>query len=106
MPSYYDRYKEFRGNGTVKPLPGIFIPESANDIQEVYEWGKTRLDKLSQKYYNSPYYGFLILSANPQYGGMEFDIPDGEVITIPFPFRDAIERYETEVEEHLRLYGE
>lgn len=106
MPSYYDRYKEFKGNGTVKPLPGIFIPEGANDIQEVYELGKTRLDKLSQKYYNSPYYGFLILSANPQYGGMEFDIPDGEVITIPFPFKDAIERYEAEIEEHFRLYGE
>ena len=36
----------------------------------------------------------------------KFDIPDGEVITIPFPLKDAIERYESEVEEHFRLYGE
>ena len=106
MPSYFDRYLKFRTNGEVKPLPGITIPESSSDKQVVYKLGNSRMDKLSQTYYNSPYYGFLILSANPEFKGIEFDIPDQTIIRIPFPLQSALNRYNEQVEEHIRLYGE
>lgn len=106
MPEYFDRYEEFRTNGSVKPIPGIQIPVLSTDKQVVYKVGETRLDKLSQKYYNNPYHGFLIMLANPQYGGLEFDIKDRDVIRVPFPFDNAIERYINAVEEYKNLYGE
>ena len=106
MPTYYDRYEQFRGNGQIKPMPGIRIPVESSDKTIVYKLGKTRLDILSQEYYGNPYHGWLILMANPQYGGMEFSIPDGEPIRIPFPFTSAINRYILGAKRHIELYGE
>lgn len=106
MPLYFDRYDEFRKDGDVKPLPGITIPKEDTDKKVVYNLGQSRLDRLSQQYYGEPFYSFLILSANPQFKGIEFDIPDGSIITIPFPFNSAITRYNNSVSEHIRLYGE
>tara|TARA_R110000868_G_scaffold176916_2_gene414904 strand:+ start:2099 stop:2416 length:318 start_codon:yes stop_codon:yes gene_type:complete len=105
MATYFDRYKEFRTNGSVKPIPGISIPILGSDKQVIYKLGDTRLDKVSQQYYNNPYHGFLIMLANPQYGGMEFDIKDRDIIRVPFPYNSAIERYVNAVEEYKRLYG-
>lgn len=105
MAQYFDRYGKFKSNGEIKPIPGINIPVSSSDKNVVYKMGLTRLDILSQKYYNSPYYGFLIMLANPQYGGMEFDIKDRDVIRIPYPLESAIERYLGGVETYKRLYG-
>jgi hypothetical protein len=36
-------------------------------------------------YYNNPYGGWLIMLANPEFGGLEFNIPNQTVIRIPFP---------------------
>jgi hypothetical protein len=106
MAQYFDRYEKFRTNGKVLPIPGIFIPVSTEDKSVVYKLTETRLDILSQRYYNNPYHGFLIMSANPQYGGLEFDIKDRDVIRIPYPFESAIERYLAEVERYKLLYGQ
>ncbi len=106
MAEYYDRYENFKKEGTIKPVPGIFLTQDSRDKKVVYKLGRTRLDKLSQEYYGNPYHGFLIMAANPQWGGLEFNIPDGEIIRIPFPFNSAVERYINEVDLHLRLYGE
>jgi hypothetical protein len=106
MAVYYDRYEKFRGNGSIKPIPGIKIPELNTDKNVVYKAGETRLDILSQKYYNNPYHGWLILLANPQYGGLEFNIRNREIIRVPYPFNSAIERYINEVEIYKTLYGE
>jgi hypothetical protein len=103
--AYFDRYEQFRSNGTVRPIPGIQIPIFPTDKAIVYKNGQTRLDKLSQTYYNNPYHGFLIMAANPQFGGLEFGIPDRAVIRVPFPFESAIERYINEVERYQNLYG-
>jgi hypothetical protein len=105
MAQYYDRYEKFKTNGEIKPIPGIKIPESSTDKKIVYKQNITRLDKLSQDYYNNPYHGFLIMLANQKYGGLEFDIPDRAVIRVPFPFESAVERYLNEVEKHKALYG-
>ena len=106
MAQYFNRYEKFTQKGEVKPIPGIKIPVSESDKSVVYKLGKTRLDILSQKYYNNPYHGFLIMLANPQYGGLEFDIKDRDVIRIPYPFESALERYLTSVEIYKELYGE
>ena len=42
--------------------------------------------------------------ANPQYGGVEENIPNREIIRIPFPFRDSIQQYIDEVEKYNKLY--
>lgn len=105
MAQYYDRYDKFRVENEVKPVPGIVIKPSPTDKQVLYKAGRTRLDKVSQEYYGNPYHGWLIMLANPQWGGMEFDIPDGTKIRVPFPFTNAIDRYILEVKKHKELYG-
>ncbi len=37
--------------------------------------------------------GWLILQANPQYSGLETSIPDGAVLTIPFPLVASLQDY-------------
>lgn len=106
MAEYFDRYKNFRVNGGMKPLPFIPIPSAPTDKTMIYKKGQTRLDKLSDDYYNNPYSGMLILSANAEYGGLEFLIPDMTLLRIPFPFDSAVSRYITEISKHKQLYGE
>jgi hypothetical protein len=106
MGQYFDRYSKFRDNGNIKPLPGIIIPVSSTDKQAIYKLGQSRLDKLSNLYYLNPYSGWLIMLANPEYGGLEFNIPDMTVLRIPFPYESAISRYTTEVTNNINLYGE
>lgn len=106
MADYIDRYSSFRTNGEVKPVPGISIPVVNSDKYIIYKQGVSRLDKLSDSYYTNPYSGWLILLANPEYGGLEFNIPDGASIRIPFPFDSAVSRYGDEVKNHKLLYGE
>jgi hypothetical protein len=107
MPNqeYYNRYQTFINGGDSVTLPGIIIPETDSDKRIVYKKGKTRFDRLSQDYYGNPYHGFLIMSANQQFGSMEFDIPDGQIIRIPFPFESALSLYDKEVAKFKVLYG-
>ncbi len=105
MPRYFDRYEAFRANESMKPIPGLKIKLSPNDKSVVYKIGETRLDILSQKYYNNPYHGWLILLANPKYGGLEFEIKDRDIIIIPYPLENAIERYINSINIYKELYG-
>jgi len=105
MAQYFDRYEKFKINGVMTPIPGLKIPIDTRDKTIVYKLGDTRLDIVSQKYYNSPYYGFLIMLANPEYGGLEFNIKDRDIIRIPFPYESAIERYLNQIEIYKALYG-
>lgn len=105
MPKYYDRYGSFRYNGEMKPVPGLTIPQQDSDKKIIYKLGETRLDKVSNTYYNSPYYGWLIMLANQQFGGLEFTIPDQTVLRVPFPFESAINRYIDQVKKYKTLYG-
>jgi len=106
MAQYVDRYNAFRVNASMKPVVGIPIPEAGSDKTMIYKHGLTRLDKLSQLYYNNPYSGWVIMLANPQFGGLEFNIPNMTLIRIPFPFDSAIGRYNEQVLNHKTLYGE
>jgi len=101
---YYDRYQNFRFNNQVRVLPFIKIPTSSDDVFIEYT-NRTRLDIVSNTYYGSPYYGWLIMQANPQYGGLEFDIPEGSVIRIPLPFLAALNSYQQAVKNYDVLYN-
>ena len=79
---YFDRYQDFKVDGSYKPLPFIKIEPKNSDKTVVYNAQRTRLDKLSQQYYDNPYHGWLILLANPIYGGVEENIPNKEIIRI------------------------
>jgi hypothetical protein len=101
---YYDRYEEFRVNGSMKILPFLRIPPKSTDIRVTYK-ENSRLDIISQDSYNNPNLGWLILQANPQYGSMEFDIPIGSVLTVPFPLQESLADYERAIIRHRNLYG-
>ena len=103
---YFDRYNGFRVNSQIKPLPGITLPISQSDKTMIYKIGLTRLDKLSQMYYNNAYSGWLIMLANPEFGGLEFNIPDMTALRVPYPYDSAVSRYITQVSNHKKLYGE
>ena len=102
---YYNRYQKFNFNGKYTPLPFIKIEPKSSDKTVLYRQTQSRMDKLSQEYYGNPYHGWLIMLANPQYGGVEESIPNNEIIRIPFPFKDSLQQYISEVQKHQKLNG-
>ena len=105
MKATFDRYQSFRQNGNILAVPFIEIPQKNSDMWAYYRVGQTRLDLLSYQYYNNPNYGWLILQANPQYGSLEFKIPDGSKLRIPYPLEMTIQQYQMDIDEYMRLYG-
>tara|TARA_Y100000389_G_scaffold175133_1_gene185667 strand:- start:263 stop:583 length:321 start_codon:yes stop_codon:yes gene_type:complete len=101
---YFDRYGVYRVDGEVKPVPYIKIKPKASDIVIVTK-ETTRFDIISDKYYGNGKHGWLILHANPSFGGLEFDIPVGTKIRIPFPFLQSLQELEDNIRTHINLYG-
>jgi hypothetical protein len=102
---YYNRYTEFLINGQQTVVPYVRIPAKPSDKKFIYRQGVSRLDKISQQYYNSPYFGWLILQANPVFGGNEVDIPDNATLIIPFPLITSLQDYKTALDNHFTYYG-
>lgn len=100
----YDRYTQFRQDGSISIVPFGIVPRKDTDYYEVYRRGQTRLDILSYEYYNDSNYGWLIMQANPQYGSIEFDIPDMSTIRIPYPLSQSLQDYRASIEEYNKLY--
>ena len=100
---YYDRYDSFRVDGNIEIVPVIEIERYDTDIDIVFDKTSMRLDALSYKYYGDPNYGWLILQANPQYGSIEFLIPDGVELRVPYPLSTAKTRYEKGIEEYRNI---
>jgi len=103
---YFDRYQFFVTDGSFRIVPGINIPIKGTDKYIQYKLGKDRLDKLSQEYYGSPTFGWLIMLANPTAGSIEFEIPDNFFIRIPFPLITSLQDYKNGVELYSLYYGE
>lgn len=100
----YDRYKKFRLNGKIGVVPGITIPKKNTDQYEQYFINKSRLDLISFDYYGDANYDWLIMLANPEYGSLEYLIPDGTYLRIPFPLDDTLKDYELQIERYNILY--
>lgn len=101
----YSRYKKFTSNGTVRLVPFIKIPKKSSDQYETYIQGSTRLDRLSYKYYNDCNYDWLILQANADIASLEFLIPDGTELRIPYPLDTTLTQYINDVDTYETLYG-
>ena len=102
---YYNRYNDFVINGQQTVVPYINLPTKTTDKRYIYKVGQSRLDKISQQYYGSGGFGWLIMIANPIYGGQEWNIPDGSVLTIPFPLVASLQDYKNELNNHFFYYG-
>ena len=105
MGGYYNRYRKLNTDDGVLSPPFVKLDEKNTDDMMQYDINKSRLDKISQQYYGAPYYGWLILMANPQYGGLEWNIKDGEFIRIPFPLDATLKEYEQKIVKRLAYYG-
>ena len=70
-----------------------------------YKKGKDRLDRFSEQYYGSPVFGWLILQANPQFGGLEWNIPNNSVLTIPYPLVSSLQDYKNGLDNYFYYYG-
>jgi hypothetical protein len=53
---YYNRYSDFLINGQQTVVPFIQLPTKSSDKAHIYIVGQSRLDKISQQYYNSPFF--------------------------------------------------
>lgn len=103
---YFDRYQFFEQNGGFKIVPGIDLPIKSTDKYFLYKKGRTRLDKLSMDYYNTPVFGWLILQANPLAGSIEFEIPDNFMLRIPYPLITTLQDYKRLIDLYNLYYGE
>ena len=102
---YWNRYNDFLVNGEQTVVPFVKIPSKPTDLRYIYKSGSSRLDKISYEFYESPYFGWLILAANPQYGGMETNIPDNSLLFIPFPLINSLQDYKSAINNHFLYYG-
>jgi hypothetical protein len=92
-----NRYQKFTSNSEMKTMPFIKIRVKGSDKSIIWNKSTNRLDVLSQRYYGVPDAGWLIMMANAQYGIDEFDIPDGELVIIPYPYKTSIQSYLDEI---------
>jgi hypothetical protein len=106
MNQYFNRYDYFLEDGEHKIVPGIEIPQKSTDKFFNYKKSKDRLDKISQEYYGTPLFSWLILMANPKLGSVEFEIPDNAIIRVPFPLVNSLQDYKKGVELYRLYYGE
>ena len=104
MAIYFDRYEYFRdSNNGVELLPFITLTEKSTDLYITYTKGVSRLDRISNQYYQKPLYTWLIMLANPDYN-LEFEIPDQTQLKIPFPLQDSLTDYNNKVQTYLTTY--
>jgi len=102
---YYNRYSQFILNGEQKTVPFIKLPPKGSDNVFFYKKNISRLDKVSYQYYQTPFFGWLILAANPEFGGLENNIYDGAMLKIPYPLETSLLDYKNALETHFFYYG-
>ena len=103
---YFNRYEYFENDGDFSIVPGIEVPIKSTDKFHQYKRNRDRLDKLSQDYYGSPLFGWLILLANPLAGSVEFEMPNNFMLRIPLPLVKSLQDYKNAVELYNLYYGE
>jgi hypothetical protein len=103
---YFDRYQFFINDGKFRIVPGLELPVKGTDKFVYFKKDKDRLDKISQEYYGSPTFGWLIMMANPLAGSLEFNIPDNYFLRVPFPLISSLQDYKRGVELYNLYYGE
>lgn len=102
---YFDRYGDFKIGGQFSFIPFIKLTKKPSDLKISWKKNK-RLDKISNDNYGAPFYSWLILLANPEYGGLEFDIPEGAILRIPFPLMESLQDYQNKIDSFLQENGD
>jgi len=102
---YYNRYSQFLLNGEQQVVPYVKLPRKSSDKKYIYKVGQSRLDKVSQQYYGTPFFSWLIMMGNPGFTGLESNIPDGAVLTIPFPLLTSLQDYKLQMDNYFLYYG-
>lgn len=103
--TYWNRYSQFLINGEQTMVPFVQLPSKPSDKAYIYKVGRTRLDRVSQEFYDSPFFGWLILQGNPEFGGLENNIYDGAILRVPFPLIPSLQDFKAAVENHFFYYG-
>lgn len=99
----FDRYAQFRQNGAISTVPFGAIPEKSSDIKIIFNKGEFRLDQISHQYYGSSDFAWLIMQANPQYGSLEYNIPDKVELRIPYPLDISLSDYRKSIEKYNKF---
>jgi len=100
-----NRYSKMVTDGKIVRLPLVSLGKRETDYFEVYRKNKSSLDNISYKYYDDPNYVWIIMLANQDYGSLEYEIPDGAILRIPFPLESAINEYNTKLDRMMSMYG-
>jgi len=100
----YNRYLQVSREGVVGFPPVTRYIPMPSDKEELWKANVSRMDLISDKYYDNPNYDWLILWANYLLPKIEFEIPDNTYITIPFPLDDALAQYKQGIETYKQLY--
>ena len=104
---YFDRYQYFEDDdGSFTIVPGVEVPIKSTDKYIQFRRNRARLDKMSQEYYDTPLFGWLILLANPLAGSVEYLIPDNYLLRVPFPLIPSLQDYKKAVDLYKTHYGE
>lgn len=103
--NYVNRYTSFIINNNSVSVPFVKLPTKGTDRFDTYKIGKSRLDKISEDNYGVPYYGWLILVANPELGGSEWNIPDNTLLRVPYPLDPSLKDYATAIQIQINYYG-
>ena len=45
------------------------------------------------------------MCANPEYGGLEWNIPDNSIIVVPYPLNASIQDYNNAIKTRFYYYG-
>jgi len=45
------------------------------------------------------------MMANPELGAVEWEIPDGTPLRIPYPLQETLKEYESKLKNRLNYYG-
>ena len=67
--------------------------------------GVSSLCLISYDYYGDPNYDWLIMMANPEFGSLEYEIPDNTQLRIPYPLDVTMEDYYNQINNYRVLYG-
>lgn len=90
MPyDFYKYLKDPKNNDKLVDMPVIKISKRSTDKHVTYDKNKNRLDVIAGNVYQDETLTRLILWANPEYF-IEFDIPSGTVIRVPYPLNDVL----------------
>lgn len=88
---YFNRYSVF-GDEPQILTPLIQLDNKSSDKTIV--WQKTyRLHNISQDYYGTPFFDWLIMQKNIKNGMDEFEWAEGDTIIIPYPLNPSLDEY-------------